>query len=120
MTMTRTAEPARETSEQYWHRLIREQKLRMERIESRLSAMEAIFFTLEPSQLPQNFDSNQAVADFLGKHPRIDSLTTPVCEFLNDRLTPDWRLLTKKHGYFRVFELLAQGRNIIEARRALS
>jgi hypothetical protein len=119
MTMTRTQQPAQETSEQYWHRLIREQKLRIERIESRLSAIESIFFVLEPSQLPQNFDSNDAVAEFLRKN-RIDALSPNVMTFLGERLTVDWRMLIAKHGYLKVFELLAHGRNIVEARRALS
>lgn len=118
MTM-RPGEVSPETGEQYWHRMVREQKTRIERLESRCTVLENLFFTSEPSQNPHNFDTNEAVAEFLRKND-IRSLSPGACAFLADHLTPDWRLLIKRHGHFQVFELLAADYTIVTARKQLA
>lgn len=118
MTM-RPGQVSHESSEQYWHRLIREQKTRIDRLESRCTVLEGLFFTQEPSQNPRNFETNEAVAEFLRRND-IRALSAGACAFLADRLTPDWRLLIKKHGHFSVFELLASDYTIITARKKLA
>jgi hypothetical protein len=98
---------------------IQSQQLIIDRLDARLTTLEAVIFHLGPSQADENFETVDAVKDFLAKAD-IESMTPHVVRFIGDRLTVDWRDLIKRHGHVKVFYAIRAQRSIVEARRELA
>lgn len=91
----------------------------LDRLESRLAAIETVVFKLNPSSHEDTLDSVEAVKTFLRKN-NIAHMPPHVCTFLLERLPADWRMLASQHGAQQAFKFLSENYSIVEARRKLS